>query len=128
MFIKTADGTEIPLSPLKPNGENTVYSVDASDYPNMRSLVIKNNNTHKKIVMSKPETIDMTASSGYIPLNPAETAADAKIKYQGITITRPSNTIDDVVPNVTLNTHAKTEKPATIASREIGRASCRERV
>lgn len=81
----------------------------------MRSLVIKNNNTHKKIVMSKPETIDMTASSGYIPLNPAETAADAKIKYQGITITRPSNTIDDVVPNVTLNIHAKTEKPATIA-------------
>ena len=115
VFIKTADGTEIPLSPLKPNGENTAYSIDASDYPNMRSLVIKNNNTHKKIVMSKPETIDMTASSGYIPLNPAETAADAKIKYQGITITRPSNTIDDVVPNVTLNIQAKTEKPATIA-------------
>ena len=64
--------------------------------------------------MSKPETIDMAASSGYIPLNPAETAADAKIKYQGITITRPSNTMDDVVPNVTLNIQAKTEKPATI--------------
>ena len=65
--------------------------------------------------MSKPEIIDMTAFSGYIPLNPAETATDTKIKYQDITITRPSNTIDDVVLNVTLNIHAKTEKPATIA-------------
>lgn len=115
VFVKTADGTEIPLGPLKPNGENTSYSIAASDYPGMSALVIKNNNTHKKIVMTKPETIDMAASSGYIPLNPAETAADAKIKYQAITITRPSNTIDDVVPNVTLNIQAKTEKPATIS-------------
>lgn len=56
----------------------------------------------------------MSAAGDFIPLHPADIASDAKIKYQGITVTRPTNSMDDVVPNVTLNVHAKTEKPATI--------------
>ncbi|WP_428769810.1 flagellar filament capping protein FliD [Treponema sp. HNW] len=114
LFVKNADGSEIPLTPLKANGEDTAYAVKMSDYPDIRSLVVKNNNTHKKLVMSAPETVNTSVSTEYIPLNPAETASDAKIKYQGITITRPTNEIEDVVPNVTLNLHAQTEKPATI--------------
>jgi flagellar hook-associated protein 2 len=42
------------------------------------------------------------------------TASDAIIKYEGITITRGTNDIDDVVPDVTLHVHEKTEKTATI--------------
>ncbi|MGI5174158.1 flagellar filament capping protein FliD [Treponema sp. OMZ 840] len=114
VFIKTKAGGEIPLTALKQNGENTAYAVNISDYPDIQSLVIKNNNTHKKIIMSTPQTVNNSAAGGYIPLNPAETASDAKIKYQGITISRPTNEIEDVVPNVKLNIHAKTEKPATI--------------
>lgn len=114
IFVKNANGTEIPLAPLKGNGEENSFTLKMSDYPDIRSLVVKNNNTHKKIVMSIPETINTAASGDYIPLNPVETASDAKIKYQGITITRPTNEIEDVVPNVKLNLHAQTEKPATI--------------
>ena len=40
---------------------------------------------------------------------------DAIIKYEGITIKRPTNEIDDVIPEITLNIHDKTEKTATIA-------------
>ena len=36
------------------------------------------------------------------------------LKYEGITISRPTNDIDDIVPNVTLHVHEKTEKPANI--------------
>ena len=114
VFVKTVNGTEIPLQPIKTNGENTEYTVKMSDYPGIQSIVVKNNNTHKKIVMSMPETLNMPAQSGYVPLHPAATASDAKIKYQGITITRPSNTIEDVVPSTKLNIHAKTDKTATI--------------
>ena len=52
---------------------------------------------------------------GYGPKNPISVADDAIIKYEGITITRSSNQIDDVVPEITLNVHDKTEKTATIA-------------
>ena len=52
---------------------------------------------------------------GYGPKHPVSTADDAIIKYEGITITRSSNKIDDVVPEITLNIHDKTEKTATIA-------------
>mgnify|MGYP003507670853 CR=1 FL=1 len=34
---------------------------------------------------------------------------------EGITLKRPENTIDDVIPEVTLNIHEKTEKTATIS-------------
>ena len=114
IFVKNANGTEIPLAPLKPGGETSSYTIEMSDYPDIRSLVVKNNNTHKKVFISIPETINTAASGDYVPLNPVETASDAEIKYQGITITRAMNEIEDVVPNVKLNLHAQTEKPATI--------------
>lgn len=114
LFVKKVDGTEVPLIPLKPDGEASSYTIEMSDYPDIRSLVVKNNNTHKKVFISVPETVNTSASGDYIPLNPAETASDAKIKYQGITITRPTNEIEDVVPNVKLNLYGQTEKPATI--------------
>jgi flagellar hook-associated protein 2 len=52
---------------------------------------------------------------GYEPVNPASRASDAKIKYEGITISRPTNTIDDVVPEVTLNLHSPTAKTETVS-------------
>ena len=52
---------------------------------------------------------------GFGPKNPISTADDAILKYEGITITRPSNKIDDIIPEITLNVHEKTEKTATIS-------------
>ncbi len=114
VFIKNSDGTEIPLEALKTDGEDSAYRIDTKEFPNVQSIVVKNNNTHKKIILTAPETINTSAAGDFIPLHPADIASDAKIKYQGITVTRPTNSMDDVVPNVTLNVHAKTEKPATI--------------
>lgn len=114
VFVKNSDGTEIPLDNLKTNGEDSAYRIDIKEFPNAKSIVVKNNNTHKKIILTVPETINTSATGNFIPLHPADIATDAKIKYQGITVTRPTNSMDDVVPNVTLNVHAKTEKPATI--------------
>ena len=63
---------------------------------------------------SKPNRIMLTVCSLPKP-SKAETTPAAIIKYEGITIRRPTNTIDDVVPEVTLNVFDKTEKTATIA-------------
>ena len=58
---------------------------------------------------------DASKSLGYEPLHAVSQAGDAVIKYEGITISRPNNTIDDIVPGVTLHVNEKTERTATIS-------------
>lgn len=114
VFIKTTNGREMPLLPLDPSGESSSFTINMTNYPDIESIIVKNNNTHKAITLSPFEVINSSPEGDYVPTQPIETAGDAKLKYQGITITRPSNEIDDVIPNVTLNVHAVTEKAATI--------------
>ena len=75
---------------------------------------MRNANTGIEYSVSKIESVDEKASLGYTPVNAVSNAGDAIIKYEGITITRPDNKIDDVIPHITLNVSHKTERPATI--------------
>lgn len=115
--IRMKDGSEVDI----PHAENTTnqdgssqISIDVSEYPNIDSIVVRNRNTGKELTLSTIETFNKNADLGFEPINPATIAQDAKIKYEGITITRPTNNIDDVVPDVTLNIKDKTDKTATI--------------
>jgi flagellar hook-associated protein 2 len=51
---------------------------------------------------------------GYRPRQPVSTARDAVITMDGIEITRPENTIDDLLPGVTLTVHAPSERPVRL--------------
>lgn len=97
-------------------GEDTPYTVDFAldEYPDIRSIAVRNRNTGVALVLSEPIVHDAAAADGYVAKNPADIAQDAVIKYEGITIRRPNNDIDDIVPAVTLHVHDKTEKTATI--------------
>ena len=64
--------------------------------------------------MSVPETYETSASRGFEPKHAISTADDAQIKYEGITMTRSSNDIDDVIPHITLHLHDKSEKPVNV--------------
>ncbi len=88
--------------------------IRTADYDGIDSIVVRNRNTGKEFSVSAMSAYNRNADLGFEPSHPVSTAADAKIKYEGITITRPTNTIDDIVPNVTLTVAAATEKPATI--------------
>ena len=115
IFIKTAEGTEVPLKKMPINGEKTTYTISLSDYTSpLDSIIIKNNNTAKKLTVSQPSVYNNNASNGFEPVNPVSTASDAKIVYEGITMTRSQNDIDDIIPNVTLHIAEPTEHPATI--------------
>jgi flagellar hook-associated protein 2 len=111
--IRNRDGSEIPIAIAESSGEQKI-SISLSDYPNRESLVVRNENTGKALTLSPFSVVNEQASLGYEPVNPASRAADAKLKYEGITITRSTNTIDDVVPDVTINLWAPTERTATI--------------
>jgi len=112
------DGTEKEIEPqnILQNEDGTKkVSIQVADYPEIDSIAIRNRNTGKELSLSIPESYNVNADLGFEPTNPASVASDAKIKYEGITITRPTNKIDDVVPNVTLNVKEKTDKTATIS-------------
>lgn len=119
-YIHNSDGTEekiitegkdISTDPM--TGEKIV-SVPIRDYPNMDSIVVRNRSTGEEISMSAYTVYDEKKKLDYSPINPVSVAGDATIKYNGITINRPTNKIDDVIPHVTLNVKQPTEKTATI--------------
>lgn len=115
LFARFEDGTEreLKITDAFSEGGSTV-KVNLSEYSGIKSIVMRNANTGIEYSVSKIESVDEKASLGYTPVNAVCNAGDAIIKYEGITITRPDNKIDDVVPHITLNVSQKTERPATI--------------
>lgn len=117
-FIKDIDGNETALThqyfSSDGNTKSTKVSFKLDDFPNAKTLVVRNSNTGKEITMTMPVATDTRTSLGYKPNHAASQACDAKIRYEGITLSRPSNDIDDVVPHITLHVHEKTEKTATV--------------
>jgi len=110
------DGTERTIStPDILNEKEQSLDLDLSDYKGIKSISVRNANTGYKLEISEFTAYDSASNLGYAPKHAIAEAGDAIIKYEGITITRPSNEIDDVVPEITLNVHDKTEKTATIA-------------
>lgn len=119
-YVHNSDGTEAKIDV---NGENSstdsttgekTISIALRDYPDMDSIVVRNRNTGAEISMTSYTVYDEKKRLDYSPINPVSKAGDATIKYNGITINRPTNKIDDVIPHVTLNVKQPTERTATI--------------
>jgi flagellar hook-associated protein 2 len=115
-YAVNSDGTEklIP-TPNIFSDEKISFDLDLSEYQGISAIVVKNENTGYALEVSSFATYDSSQGLGYSPNHAITEAGDAIIKYEGITIVRPSNEIDDVVPEITLNLHDKTEKTATIS-------------
>ena len=119
-YVHNSDGTEIQIDTTSKEisvdpltGEKTI-SVAVGEYPDMDFIIVRNRNTDAQVSMSAYAVYDASKRLEYEPVNPISQAGDAKIKYNGITITRPNNKIDDVIPHVTLNVKKPTERTATI--------------
>lgn len=124
LYAVMEDGNEkeIPYTPAE-DGKAAQIDVKLSEYPGLKAIAVRNLNTGTSYEISSFTALDPVKDLGYGPKHPVSTADDAIIKYEGITITRSSNKIDDVVPEITLNIHDKTEKTATIAVKPDTEAS-----
>lgn len=114
VYIKTSLG-EFPLDPVAAENQKTTYTFFPSMYENIEGIVIKNRNTEKTVTITPPVLSDIVSAGEYEPVNPVSVADDAVVQYEGITMTRGSNKIDDIVPNVTLNLNNASEKNVTIS-------------
>jgi len=116
IFAVMSDGSEKVIStPSILSDEETKIDIPVSEYANIKSIAVRNYNTGYSFEVSSFSAYDSSVQDGYSPNHAVSVADDAIIKYEGIKITRPSNKIDDVIPEITLNLHDKTEKTATIS-------------
>ena len=117
-YVRSTDGAETKIDTdafaLDADTNERHVSITLSDYPGIDSIVVRNRNTGTAINLSPFTVFEEKKNGGYQPVHAVSVAGDAKIKYEGITISRPTNTIDDVVPHVTLNIHNPTEKTETV--------------
>lgn len=114
LALRSVRGTAIPLPPAADTEEKITVTVPLSEYGDVDGLIVHNRNTAKTVTLSDIRIIDPKAAGDYVPLNPVSVAQDALIKYEGITVKRETNEIDDLIPGVTLNIHEATGKSETV--------------
>ncbi len=115
LSVRTSRGISIPLDALTDSPDTQSLSIPLSEFGDIDALLVNNKNTAKDIIIENMRIIDPRATGEYTPVNPVSTAQDALLSFEGIRITRKTNTIDDLVPGVTLNLHEQTTKNETIS-------------
>jgi flagellar hook-associated protein 2 len=109
-------GNTVELPPLSDSEQVQTLRVPVSELaPTADGLRIENRNTHRTLHIESLRFYDPASRGDYRPSNPITTAQDAQLKMEGITVTRNSNTIDDLVPGVDLQLHAASDRTVSLS-------------
>ena len=115
LYIKKSDGTILPLESIPQDNETKEYTIKLNEYEGATSIIVDNKNTGKQVKLEELAAYNISANLGYEPLHPVSIAQNAKFRYEGIPMNRPTNEIDDVVPHVKLELHSPTDRTADIS-------------
>ena len=115
-FLFAREGGQDVALPALDAGEEfqTIQIPLAAHVDSISALNIRNENTHRDFYVQNARIFDPTARGEFEPRNPIETASDARITLDGITATRSSNTIDDLIPGATLELHGPSRGPVSL--------------
>ncbi|MDR1931085.1 MAG: flagellar filament capping protein FliD [Treponema sp.] len=117
LSLSFGDGTGASL-PLLGDSENfQVHELNLEDLARGKTIVsleITNNNTHRDLSIRNVSVFDPQAAGGFKPRNPVSFAQDAVISMEGIEIRRSTNSIDDLLPGVTIIAKAPSDKPVQL--------------
>ncbi len=109
------NGSLIPLPPLENKNDVQVFTIPLAQYGDIQGIVVHNKNTHKSVKIETIAVSNHQETEDYIPVHPVSRAQDAVFTFEGITITRKNNDIDDLIAGVTLHLADKTDKKETIS-------------
>jgi flagellar hook-associated protein 2 len=113
-----SDGTSAKLPAITDSPVFTARQYNLADVARGKTIVslnVENSNTHREVSVGKVEILDPNSTSGGLkPSNAVSTSKDAIIVMEGIEITRKKNSIDDLIPGVTLNVRGVSEKPVEL--------------
>ena len=111
LSLRTSEGEFIPLPDIPQSGSQT-FAIPLNE-GTVDALVVTNTSADKSINLSDIRIFG-NEQGGLVPANPISRAQDAVVQYEGITITRPDNTIADLVPGVTLTVQGESDRPVRI--------------
>jgi flagellar hook-associated protein 2 len=118
LVLAFSDGSTARLPAISDSSNFQTREYRLSDIAQGRTIVslnIENGNTHREIAVRNVTVLDpQSISGGLIPLNPVSTARDAIISMEGIEMRRSSNSIDDIVPGLTLNIKGASDRPVQL--------------
>lgn len=108
-------GRSVALPALTDSEDETTLTVAVSELTSsVDALVIDNKNTHRTIEITGVRFYDPASRGDYRPTNPITTASDAELSMEGVRVTRDTNSIDDLIPGVTLELRAPSDEEATL--------------
>jgi flagellar hook-associated protein 2 len=105
------DGAARPLPDLQDGEGVQKLSVKLEGYGETAAAIgFRVRDTTRRLEVLKARIYDPSETGGLKPVKPISTAGDAVVSVDGIEVTRPSNAISDLIPAVTLNVKAASDK------------------
>lgn len=115
LYVLDGSGRAAALAPLKPGeGYATVTVPLSSIVDSFSGLGVRNGNTGREVRIKGARVYDPTEVAGLRAKKPVDTARDAVVLMDGIEVTRPSNTIDDLVPGLSLKLWNASDDPVRL--------------
>jgi flagellar hook-associated protein 2 len=114
-FVVGSDGTYRALPALQDGSDVQTLTVDPAAYTqDLAAIGLRSRDTTRRLEVVSARVFDPTEMGGFRPKRPVSTAQDAALQVDGIDVTRPSNDVSDVIPGVTVNVKAASDKPVSL--------------
>lgn len=116
LALESLQGHALPLPPLVlTQNAPQMVSIPLREYGDVRALILDNAQARGALTLRAIRVRAEDAPGGYVPVNPASQAQDAAFDFDGVHVTRGTNSITDLIPGVTLSLHERTEKTETLS-------------
>ena len=118
LSVVFSDGTSAVLPDIIPSNEFMVQEYKLSDIAGGKTIIsldIVNGNTNTALLIQNMQITDPNSNDGLKPKNPISLARDAVFTMEGIEITRPTNTVDDLIPGLTMTIKSASNTPVLLA-------------
>ncbi len=117
LFIES-NGTIIPLPDVPDSADFQKVQIPVGELAaTMDAIGIRNRNTYRTIDVKDITVFDKTQRGDFVPTNALSQAGDAQVSMDGIDVKRGTNTIDDLIPGVTLTLKAPSSTPVELSVR-----------
>jgi flagellar hook-associated protein 2 len=117
LSVSFSDGTSLSLPSLQDSPDFSSRQYPLADFGAgkiITALNIRNDNTHRDLSLRNIAFFDPAAQGGVKARNAVSSAQDALITMEGIEIRRPVNSIDDLIPGVTLTVQGLSDRPVSL--------------
>jgi flagellar hook-associated protein 2 len=114
LSAETSLGT-VNLPALKDSPDFYTVEVGPGELPGaLSALSMRNRNTHRTIEVRGVRVYDKAARGEYRPARPLSSAQDAVIEMDGVEVTRPENTLNDLLPGVSLTLQSAADNTVSL--------------